>query len=89
MTTQVGRVGLMILDQRVAKSNIKDLLSKQGMAILTILQGLRVQESNQHIRHVVAEGETNMRIHAVYRHRLMEELLMTINKISKPTFQPQ
>jgi hypothetical protein len=30
---QVGKVGLMILDQRKAKSDIRDLLFKQGMKI--------------------------------------------------------
>jgi hypothetical protein len=74
MKTQVHRVGLTILDQREAKSDIKDLLSKQGMAILTTLRGLRVHESDRHIRHVVTEGKTSMCIHVVYRRRLMEEL---------------
>jgi hypothetical protein len=35
MMLQVSKVGLMILDQREAKSDIRDLLFKQGMEILT------------------------------------------------------
>jgi hypothetical protein len=35
MVLQVGKVGLMILDQKEAKSDIKDLLFKQGVEILT------------------------------------------------------
>jgi hypothetical protein len=35
MMLQVGKVGGMILDQRKAKSNIRDLRFKQGMDILT------------------------------------------------------
>jgi hypothetical protein len=56
MMLQVGKVGLMILDQREAKSDIRDLLFKQGMEILTAWLGLRIDESDLHRRYVVGGG---------------------------------
>jgi hypothetical protein len=54
MMLQVGKVGLMILDQRKAKSDIRDLLFKQGMENLTTWWGLRIDESDPHRRCAVS-----------------------------------
>jgi hypothetical protein len=77
-------VGLMILDRREAKSNIKVLLSKQGMAILTTLRGSMVDETDHHIRHVVAEGEPICRSTSSGE----REPLMPTDKIVTLTLQP-
>jgi hypothetical protein len=80
----------MILDQRQVKSDIKDLLPQQWMAISTIKRGMRVDESNRHRRQAVTEGEP---ICAFVRWTDViiwkKKLLMSIDKISRPNFQPQ
>jgi hypothetical protein len=52
----------MILDQREAKSDIRHLLFKQGMKILTALWGSRIDENDPHRRYVVGGGGS---IHAL------------------------
>jgi hypothetical protein len=61
---QVSKVGLMILDHRKAKSDIRDLLFKQVMEILTVWRGLRINESDPHRKYVVTDGGS---IHAPAR----------------------
>jgi hypothetical protein len=61
---QVSKVGLMILDHRKAKSDIRDLLFKQGMKILTVWRGSRIDESDPHRKYVVTDGGS---IHAPAR----------------------
>jgi hypothetical protein len=52
----------MILDHRKAKSDIRGLLFKQVMEILTVWGGSRIDESDPHRKYVVTDGGS---IHAL------------------------